>query len=336
METMLACEKYNLVHEVFRKVERSSIPNALNYKVLVNTLWREGKTDEAVQAVKNMERRGVVGSASLYYDLARCLCSAGRCKEALQQINKICKVAKKPLFVTYTGLIQACLDSGNIENGTYIFNQMHKFCSPNSVTCNIMLKSYIEHGMYNEAKDLFWKILDGSHQIKSKVDSDQKAIPDKFTFNTMMEACASTNNWDDFESTYKQMLHHGYHFDTKRHLRMVLDASRAGKIQLVEATWDHLIRFGRAPPPPIIQEIFCIKLQEDDHLAALSFVRVDQESGMHAFSKNSWLKLLLSNSHRLKKDAIYRLSHELSNLVAERDHPHPVYQNLLSACREIS
>lgn len=54
--------------------------------MLVNTLWKEGKTDEAVLAVKDMERRGVVGSASLYYDLARCLCSAGRCKEALLQV----------------------------------------------------------------------------------------------------------------------------------------------------------------------------------------------------------------------------------------------------------
>ncbi|KAJ6802199.1 pentatricopeptide repeat-containing protein, chloroplastic [Iris pallida] len=153
-------------------------------------------------------------------------------------INKlICKVAKKPLVVTYTGLIQACLDSGNIDNGTCIFNQMHKFCSPNTAACNILLKSYIDHGMNNEAKDLFWNILDGSsHQIKNKVDSNQKAIPDKFTFNTMMGACALTNNWDGFESSYKQMLDHGYHFDMKRHLHMVLDASRAGKV--TETTWD--------------------------------------------------------------------------------------------------
>ena len=54
--------------------------------VLVNTLWREGKTDEAVMAVQDMEKRGIVGSAALYYDLARCLCCAGRCQEALMQV----------------------------------------------------------------------------------------------------------------------------------------------------------------------------------------------------------------------------------------------------------
>lgn len=52
----------------------------------MNTLWQEGKTDEAVFAVQEMERRGIVGSAGLYYDLARCLCSAGRCQEALEQV----------------------------------------------------------------------------------------------------------------------------------------------------------------------------------------------------------------------------------------------------------
>ena len=54
--------------------------------VVVNTLWREGKPDEAIAAVQDMENRGIIGSASLYYDLARCLCSVGRCDEGLMQV----------------------------------------------------------------------------------------------------------------------------------------------------------------------------------------------------------------------------------------------------------
>lgn len=55
--------------------------------VLLNTFWREGKIDEAILAVEDMERRGIVGTAGLYYDLARCLCSADRCQEALMQVG---------------------------------------------------------------------------------------------------------------------------------------------------------------------------------------------------------------------------------------------------------
>lgn len=115
---MLACEKYNLVHEFFKKMQKSFIPNSLSYKgkstgimhsflfilhdyilriapikfrflVLVNTFRKEGKVDEAIRTVKEMEERGIVGSAAIYYDLARCLCSEGRCKEALVQVNVI-------------------------------------------------------------------------------------------------------------------------------------------------------------------------------------------------------------------------------------------------------
>lgn len=66
---------------------------------MVNTLWKEGKTDEAVSAVENMERRGIIGSAALYYDLARCLCSAGRCQEALIQVGFNMPLPTLPYFV---------------------------------------------------------------------------------------------------------------------------------------------------------------------------------------------------------------------------------------------
>ncbi|KAH7654422.1 TPR-like protein [Dioscorea alata] len=335
MEVMLACGKYNLVHEFFRKVEKNSIPSALNYKVLVNTLWREGKIDEAVLAVQDMENRGIVGTASLYYDLARCLCSAGRCDEALLQIDKICKVAKKPLVVTYTGLIQACLDSGNMETGTYIFKQMQKFCSPNTVTYNIMLKSYIEHGMLEEAKALFKKMLDSSHQISSKADSRLAAVPDKFTFNTMIEAFAEAKHWDDFANTYMQMLHHGFYFDKKRHLRLVLDAFREGKTQVLEITWDHLVHSGRVPPPPIIKERFCMKLHDGEFTAAISCIETHPVTEINnSFSQKSWLSLLQINANRIKKNTVIRLEHEVNNFLATTNQPHPVHQNLLNACQE--
>lgn len=70
----------------------------------MNTLWREGKTDEAVSAVEDMERRGIVGSAALYYDLARCLCSAGKCEEALTQVDLSCLILRLLFF-----LINICL-----------------------------------------------------------------------------------------------------------------------------------------------------------------------------------------------------------------------------------
>ncbi|XVF24234.1 hypothetical protein REPUB_Repub13aG0110100 [Reevesia pubescens] len=331
---MLECGKYNLVHEFFRKIEKSSMPNALTYRVLVNTLWKEGKIDEAVLAIQGMEKRGIVGSAALYYDLARCLCSAGRCQEALMQIEKICKVANKPLVVTYTGLIQACLDSGNIENGAYIFNQMQNFCSPNLVTCNIMLKAYMDHGLFDQAKDLFQKISENANQMSSKSDYLHGAIPDCYTFNIMLDACIQQKRWDEFEHVYGRMLHHGFHFNTKRHLRMILDAARAGKGEVLEKTWVHMVRADRTPPLPLIKERFCMKLEKNDCVSALSCITNHGLSELQAFSKSAWLNLFKDNASRFQQETIVGLVDEVEKILGRNDSPNPVFLNLLTSSKQ--
>lgn len=51
-------------------------------------LWKEGKVDEAVEAVRDMERRGVVGESCVYYELACCLCNNGRWHDAMLEVSK--------------------------------------------------------------------------------------------------------------------------------------------------------------------------------------------------------------------------------------------------------
>ncbi|PIN17742.1 hypothetical protein CDL12_09587 [Handroanthus impetiginosus] len=332
MEVMLACGKYNLVHDFFKKLQKSHIPNALIYKVLVNTLWKEGKIDEAILAVEEMEKRGIVGNAALYYDLARCLCSAGRCHEALKQVDKLCRVAKKPLVVTYTGLIQACLDSGDIENGAYIFNYMQKFCSPNLVTCNIMLKAFLDHGMFEKAKQLFLSLLENGSFIRHEEDYKVRVIPDIYSFNTMLDACAVEKRWDDLEFVYTQMLKYGHHFNAKRHLRLVLDARRAGKNELLEITWKYMVETERVPPPLLVKEMFCMRLEQGDYAAALSYINNFATVESQVFSRNSWLKIFMGNAHRFKEGTLDELVHEVSILLDRSENL--TLQHLIDSCKE--
>ncbi|KAI3928306.1 hypothetical protein MKW98_023907 [Papaver atlanticum] len=71
MEVMLKSVKYDLVHDLFGRMRRNgAAPKAITYKVLVKAFWEEGKVNEAVKVVRDMELRGVVGSVSVYYELA--------------------------------------------------------------------------------------------------------------------------------------------------------------------------------------------------------------------------------------------------------------------------
>jgi len=56
------------------------------HAVLVRAFWEQGKINEAVEAVNDMEQRGVVGAASVYYELACCLCNNGRWRDAMLQV----------------------------------------------------------------------------------------------------------------------------------------------------------------------------------------------------------------------------------------------------------
>lgn len=58
-----------------------------NFLVLVKAFWEEGKVDEAIQVVRDMEQRGVFGAACVYYELACCLCNNGRWQEALLEVR---------------------------------------------------------------------------------------------------------------------------------------------------------------------------------------------------------------------------------------------------------
>lgn len=116
---MLEAGKYESVHKLFETMQRNGLAlKALTYKggiyrgnwstiylpnfiiiltqvsiftdlsgvVLVKAFWREGRIEDAVMAVRDMEQRGIVGAACLYYELACCLCKNGLWKDAMLEV----------------------------------------------------------------------------------------------------------------------------------------------------------------------------------------------------------------------------------------------------------
>lgn len=93
-----------------------------------------------------------------------------------------------------------------------------------------MLKAYTEHAMFEEAKGLFQKMLEDANRACNQPNYKDKVVPDFYTFNTMLDSCVRQQQWEDLELVYKQMLQYGYPFNAKRHIWMIMEASRAGKV----------------------------------------------------------------------------------------------------------
>ncbi|XP_042520447.1 pentatricopeptide repeat-containing protein At1g30610, chloroplastic-like [Macadamia integrifolia] len=325
IDCMRSRPEKNFKTGVLEKWDPRLEPDDVVYNAVLNACVRQKQWEGAFWVLQQLKQQGLKPSSTTY----------GLVMEVWNEfIDKICKVANKPLVVTYTGLIQACLDAGSVQNGAYIFNEMQKFCSPNLATYNILLKAYQESGMFEEAKDLFQKMSENVIHIKTNGDYRGRVIPDNHTFNTMLDACVVKKKWDDLEYVYQQMLHHGYHFNAKHHLGMIMEACGAGKGEFVEMTWKHLVQRDQVPPPAIIKERFCMKLEEGNYAAAITCITSHQTSEVHAFSKKTWLNLFRANAHRFQEDTVVKLMHELSILVAGCEHPHPTLQNLIISCRE--
>lgn len=73
----------------FFPVHMCMLDSLTKVAVLVRAFSEEGKVDEAVIAVREMERRGVVGAACVYYELACCLCNKGRWQDAIIEVHSL-------------------------------------------------------------------------------------------------------------------------------------------------------------------------------------------------------------------------------------------------------
>lgn len=104
----------------------------------------------------------------------------------------------------------------------------------------------------------------------------------------------------------------------------------------MDITWNHLGEADRIPPPSLIKEKFCMKLEKEDYNAALSCIYNQKLAESPEFSKKAWSKLLEENLERCRKGTLARLIQEVDNVIARSGQPNFVLENLLASCKELS
>ncbi|CAJ2635264.1 unnamed protein product [Trifolium pratense] len=304
MEVMLQSGNYDLVHELFGKMRTSGeAPEALTYKVLVRTFWKEGKVDEAVKSVRDMERRGIMGLASVYYELACCLCNCGRWQDAITEVEKIRRLPHaRPLEVTFTGMIRSSMDGGHIDDCISIFEYMQDHCAPNVGTVNTMLKVYSQNDMFSKAKVLFEEVKVTKSNLR----------PDAYTYNIMLEVSACAHQWEYFEHVYKEMILSGYHLDQNKHLPLLVKASRAGKLHLLEHAFDMILEAGEIPQHLFFFELMIQAITQHNYERAVILLST-MAYAPYRVTEKQWTELFKENEDRINHENLERLLDALSN-----------------------
>lgn len=140
----------------------------------------------------------------------------------------------KPLEVTFTGMIKSSMDGGHINDCICIFEYMKDHCVPNIGAINTILKVYGQNDMFSKAKVLFEEVkVAKSEFYATPGGGNSSVVPDVYTYNSMLEASASAQQWEYFEHVYREMIVSGYQLDQDKHLPLHVKASRAGKVENV-------------------------------------------------------------------------------------------------------
>ncbi|CAN4079793.1 unnamed protein product [Withania somnifera] len=306
MEVMLQSGKYDLVHEFFGKMKRSGEAlKAHSYKVLVKSFWEEGRVSEAIQAVREMEQRGVVGSASVHYELACCLCYYGMWKEAFLEIEKLKMLRHtRPLAVTFTGMILSSRDGGHIDGCICIYEHSKQHCEPDIGIINAMLKVYGKNDMFYKAKELFeWAKTESPGPQLSRDNFSSSRRPDQYTYTSMLESSACSLQWEYFEYVYREMALAGYLLDQNRHAYLLVEASKAGKVHLLEHAFDAILEVGQIPHPSFFFEILCQATCQHDHERALALIKLMIHVPFQV-SEQQWINLFNSNNERISHSSL--------------------------------
>ncbi|KAL2322849.1 hypothetical protein Fmac_027228 [Flemingia macrophylla] len=263
------------------------VPKAITYKVLGRTFWKEGKVDEAVEAVRDMERRGVIRTASV--DKIRSLPHA------------------RPLEFTFTGMIKSSMDGGHIDDCICIFEYMKDHCAPNIGAINTMLKVYGRNDMFTKAKVLFDEVKVAKAEFCATPESgNSSVVPDMYTYNSMLEASASAQQWEYFERVYREMIVHGYQLDQNKHLSLLVKASRAGKLHLLEHAFDLVLEAGEIPYPLFFFELVIQAISQHNYERAAILINAMAYAPFQVTVKQ-WTNLFKESENRISHENLERL-----------------------------
>lgn len=97
-------------------------------------------------------------------------------------------------------------------------------------------------------------------------------------------------------------------------------------------TWKRLLETERPPPPLLVKEMFCTRLEQGDYAAALSYVVNFAFVESQDFSRRTWSKFLIENAHRFPDHALDQLVHD-GNILLHRCE-NPALEHLLDSCKD--
>ncbi|KAG8385172.1 hypothetical protein BUALT_Bualt03G0014300 [Buddleja alternifolia] len=149
-------------------------------------------------------------------------------KRAMECMEKMRSCGFEPDEVTYINTLAACLKSGDVETGLWIFNSMS---SPSLTSWNAILSGYSQNEYHREAVMLFREM------------QFRKVRPDRTTFAIILSSCAGMGLLEGGKQVHAALLKANFYTDLYVASGLIGVYSKCGKIQLAKHIFNNVPQF---------------------------------------------------------------------------------------------
>ncbi|EOA25314.1 hypothetical protein CARUB_v10018630mg [Capsella rubella] len=220
--TLLSCLGRNMnigrMNALVLKMDEMGIrPDVVTLGVLINTLCKSRRIDEALEVFEQMcgkrtDDGNMIKADSIHFNtLIDGLCKMGRLKEAEELLVRM-KVEENcaPNTVTYNCLIDGYCRAGKLETAKEVVSKMkEEGIKPNVVTLNTIVGGMCRHHGLNMA-------------VLFLMDMEKEGVKGNvITYMTLIHACCYVNNIEKAMHWYEKMLEAGCSPDAKIYYALI-------------------------------------------------------------------------------------------------------------------
>ncbi|KAF7836502.1 pentatricopeptide repeat-containing protein [Senna tora] len=188
---------------------------------LLDMYAKTGDMDSAENVFANMLQLSVVSWNIMISGYGN------KCKsdKALEYLQRMQSYGFEPDDVTYINMLAACVKSGDVSTGRYIFDSMS---CPSLTSWNAMLSGYIQNADHKEAVELFRKM------------QFQWLHPDRTTLAIILSSCAEMGLLEAGKEVHACSQKSGLHNDAYVASGLINVYSKCGEIELAKHIFNKL------------------------------------------------------------------------------------------------
>lgn len=180
--------------EVFREmVDAGCLPDIVTYSIMVDILCKAGRVDEALGIVRSMDPSICKPTTFIYSVLVHTYGTETRLEEAVDTFLEMERSGMKADVAVFNSLIGAFCKTNRMKNVYRVLKEMKsKGVTPNSKSCNIILRHLIDRGEKDEAFDVFRKMI-------------KVCEPDADTYTMMIKMFCEKKEMETADKVWKYM-----------------------------------------------------------------------------------------------------------------------------------